>query len=70
MKILALESAALTASAAVCEDEHLLGETLLNNGHTHSETLLPMAEALLGSLGLTAADIDLFPAPLPGSGSA
>ena len=60
MKILALESAALTASAAVCEDEHLLGETLLNNGHTHSETLLPMAEALLGSLGLTAADIDLF----------
>lgn len=60
MKILALESAALTASAAVCEDEHLLGEILLNNGHTHSETLLPMTEALLGSLGLTAADMDLF----------
>lgn len=60
MKILALESAALTASAAVCEDGRLLGEVLLNNGHTHSETLLPMAVSLLGTLGLSADDIDLF----------
>lgn len=60
MKILALESSALTASAAVCEDGKVLGEYTLNNGNTHSETLLPMVESLFHFLGITAKDIDLF----------
>ena len=60
MLILALESSALTASAAICDGERLLGEYTLNNGNTHSETLLPMAEALLKSLDLAVSDIDLF----------
>ena len=68
MKILALESSALTASVAVCDGEQLLGEYTLNNGNTHSETLLPMTESLLGSLGLSVSDIDLFAASIgPGS---
>ena len=60
MKILALDSSAIVASVAVCEDEKLLAEYTLNNGNTHSETLLPMVESVLGSLGLCADDIDLF----------
>ena len=60
MIILAIESSALTASVAVCDGERLLGEYTLNNGNTHSETLLPMAEALLKSLNLTVQQIDLF----------
>ena len=60
MKILAFDSTSLTASVAVCEDERLLGQITLNNGNTHSETLLPMAEQLFRMLSLTASDIDLF----------
>lgn len=60
MIILAIESSALTASVAVCDGERLLGEYTLNNGNTHSETLLPMVESLLKFLDLTVADIDLF----------
>ena len=47
MKILALESSAVAASAALCEDEMLLGQTYLHTGLTHSQTLLPMAAGLL-----------------------
>ena len=60
MKILAFDSTATTASVAVTDDSRLLGKLTLNNGNTHSETLLPMAEALLGMLRLTVRDIDLF----------
>lgn len=60
MKILALDSSAAVASVALCEDERLLAEYTLNNGNTHSQTLLPMVETVLRSFELTPADIDLF----------
>lgn len=60
MKILAFDSTSLTASVAVTEDEHLLGQITLNNGNTHSETLLPMAEQLFRMLSISALDVDLF----------
>lgn len=60
MKILALDSTALTASVAVCEDGRLLSEFTVNNGNTHSETILPMIESMLKRLSLTAQDIDVF----------
>ena len=60
MKILAFDSTAITASVAVAEDEKLLGEITLNNGNTHSQTLLPMAESLFKMLSITADDIDIF----------
>ncbi len=60
MKILALDSTAVVASVALCEDEHLLGEYTVNNGNTHSQTLLPMVEELLKKFSLTPEDIDLF----------
>ncbi len=62
MKILALDSTALISSCAVCEDDKLLSLFSINNGNTHSETLLPMIEASLKILGLTADDIDIFAA--------
>lgn len=68
MLILALDSTATVASVALCEDERLLGEYTLQNGNTHSETLLPMIESLLGFHDLTANDVDLFAASAgPGS---
>lgn len=60
MKILALDSTAIAASVALCEDEILLGEYTIQNGNTHSETLLPMIESLLHHFALSANEIDLF----------
>ena len=60
MKILALDSTAVVASCAICEDETLLTSFTVNNKNTHSETLLPMVEASLKLLHLSADDIDLF----------
>lgn len=60
MKILALESSASAASAALCEDETLLAQSFLNSGLTHSQTLLPMAEQLLASYGCRVSELDLI----------
>lgn len=60
MKILALDSTATVASVALCEDGRLLGEYTVNNGNTHSETLLPMVESLLGFFELDTDAVDLF----------
>ncbi len=60
MKILSLDSSAIVASVAVCEDEAVLAEYTLSNGNTHSETLLPIIEQLLKNLSLTPKDIEMF----------
>ena len=60
MKILALDSTALTATVALCEDTRLIGLYTLNSGSTQSETLLPMVESLLKLMGWQIDDIDLF----------
>ncbi len=60
MKILALDSTAVTASVALLEDEKLIAEYTLSAGLTHSQTLLPMVESVLAVNGLSAADMDLF----------
>ena len=68
MKILALDSTAIAASVALCEDGELLGEYTVRNGNTHSQTLLPMVESLLSFFEITTDDIDLFAASAgPGS---
>ena len=58
MTILAFETSAKAASAALCQEGVLLGETYQNTGLTHSQTLLSMAESLMASCGVTPADID------------
>ena len=59
MKIIALESSAITASVAVTEDEALLAQSFQNSGLTHSATLMPMAADLLKNTGLGLDDIDV-----------
>ncbi len=60
MKILALESSALAASACLCEDEFLVAQFYENSGMTHSRTLLPMAEQLLANCGATLQEVDVI----------
>ena len=47
MKILAIDSTAGPASAAIYEDGKILGEFFINTKLTHSVTLMPMCDALL-----------------------
>lgn len=58
MKILAIESASVTASCAVIADGNLLGEYTLNHKKTHSEKLMPLIEELMKELELKIQDID------------
>lgn len=58
MKILALESSAVSASTALTEDEKLIAQSFQNCGLTHSRTLLPMAESLLQNCGMTLDEVD------------
>ena len=60
MKILSLDSSARVATVALCEDGRLLAEYTVNNGNTHSETLLPMIETMLRHFGIGTSEIDLF----------
>lgn len=60
MKILALETSAVAASAAVCEDEALIAQSFQRTGLTHSATLMPMVESMLKNAGLTLAEMDVI----------
>ncbi len=58
MKILALDSSGLTASAAVLEDDILLGEYTICYKKTHSQTLLPMLAQVTEMLELDLETVD------------
>ena len=58
MRILALDSSGLTASAAILEDGALTAEYTVNFRMTHSQTLLPMIDEISRMTGLEARSLD------------
>lgn len=60
MKILGIDSSAKSASVAITDGERVLGSFYTNTGLTHSQTLMPMIEALLKNANLTLDEIDLI----------
>lgn len=58
MKILALDSSGLVASAAVLEDDVLLAEYTVNYKKTHSQTLLPMLDTIAQMIELDLSSLD------------
>lgn len=60
MKILALDSSAKPASVSIFEDEKMLGNFYINTEQTHSQTLIPMIDALLKNTCVKIRDIDIF----------
>ncbi len=58
MKILALDSSGLVASAALAEDDNLLAEYTVNNKKTQSQTLLPMVEEIVRVTDTELSDVD------------
>ncbi|HEX2926185.1 MAG TPA: tRNA (adenosine(37)-N6)-threonylcarbamoyltransferase complex dimerization subunit type 1 TsaB [Ruminiclostridium sp.] len=68
MKILALDTSTNVATAAILEDDIIIGEYSCNKGKTHSQRLMPMIQNLLEAVGLKASDMDAFAASIgPGS---
>jgi len=58
MKILAIESSGLVASAAIATEHTLLAEYTVNFKKTHSQTLLPMVNEIVQMLGVELKEID------------
>jgi len=60
MKALAVDTATPLASVAALEGGRLLGEAAVGAGRSHSEHLLQAVQFLLGRLGWSPAEIDLY----------
>ena len=58
MKIIAIDSSGLVASAAIVEDDKLVGEYNIQHKKTHSQTLLPMLNELKTMVELDLATVD------------
>lgn len=60
MRILAIDSSATAASAALTEDGKVLGEFYINTRLTHSQTLMPMVDNVLKCTQTQLSEVDLF----------
>ena len=60
MITLAFDSVAKIASVALCDGERMLAQYSIDNGMTQSELLLPMAQSILSSVGLSFSDVELY----------
>lgn len=60
MKILSIDSSSVSASASVTENGKILAEEFVNNGYTHSVTLMPIIEKVLKDSNSSVSDIDLL----------
>ncbi|MDE5994324.1 MAG: tRNA (adenosine(37)-N6)-threonylcarbamoyltransferase complex dimerization subunit type 1 TsaB [Oscillospiraceae bacterium] len=60
MKILSIDSSSVSASAAVTENGRVLAEEFVNNGYTHSVTLMPIIEKVLKDSKTVVSDLDLL----------
>ena len=68
MKILAVDTSSKLCSAAILEDTNLIKKIELDNGLTHSETLMPLIQQLLNECSLSLNNIDLLVSDVgPGS---
>lgn len=68
MKILAIDTSGQTASAALIEDEKLIGEFTQNDKLTHSQTILPMVAEICEKTNTDPKDVDYIACAVgPGS---
>ena len=60
MRILGVDTSSKVATCAICEDDRLVCEFILNNKMTHSQTIMPIIDECLKKSELTTKDIDIF----------
>lgn len=68
MNILAIDTSGPVAGCAVMRDDRIAQLIAMNQGMTHSETIMPAVDYALSNSGLTCKDIDVF-AAVAGPGS-
>lgn len=68
MKVLCIDTSSKLCSVAILEDTTLINKLELDNGLTHSETLMPLIKELFDKSNLSLNDIDLLVSDVgPGS---
>ena len=68
MKVLAIDTSSKLCSVAILEDKNLIKKLELDNGLTHSETLMPLIQQLLNECSLSLNNINLLVSDIgPGS---
>ena len=68
MRILAIETATLAGSAALLDEDRVIGQSLLDIALTHSERLMAMVDRLLADCGCDMASVDALAVSIgPGS---
>ena len=60
MKILSIDTSSNICGVAILEDKNLIKEINLDNGLTHSESLMPTIDKIFKETGLALKDIDLL----------
>ncbi len=60
MLTLGIDCSAKSASVALLQGDEVLGKDFLNNGYTHSQTLLPMVAKILEGASKKVSDLDLI----------
>lgn len=56
--ILGIDSSAVSAGCALCDNGRIIAEQFLNTRHTHSQTLLPMTENILKNADVKISELD------------
>jgi len=68
LRIFAVDTSSNAATAALLEDDILLGEYILNHKKTHSQKIMPIIDEIFKSSELKPADIDIYAVSIgPGS---
>lgn len=68
MKILCIDTSSKLCSVAILEDTTIINKLELDNGLTHSETLMPLIKEILDKSNISLKDIDLLVSDIgPGS---
>lgn len=60
MRVLGVDTSSKVATAAICENDKLICEFVLNNKMTHSQTIMPIIDECFKKSELTPSDIDVF----------
>lgn len=60
MRVLAIDTSASPASAALVENQKIIGEFFINTKLTHSQTIMPMVDSLLSCCETKLKDVDVL----------
>ncbi|MCR1898902.1 tRNA (adenosine(37)-N6)-threonylcarbamoyltransferase complex dimerization subunit type 1 TsaB [Irregularibacter muris] len=60
MKVLALDTSSIVATAALVDEDRVIGEMIINHKKNHSEKLMPIIQNLLEEVEVEIKEIDAF----------